>query len=139
MLIRVRQAKGGRERYSLLSPRLLQVLRAYWLLERPAVWLFPGASAAEPVSADFARQAFDRARRAAGITKHCTPHTLRHCFATHLLDAGTDLVVLQKLLGHMSIRTTSRYTQVSTQRLQAVVSPLDLLPGPQTPPAGERG
>jgi site-specific recombinase XerD len=139
MLLRVRQAKGGRERYSLLSPRLLQVLRDYWRLQRPAVWLFPGAGAAEPVSTDFARQAFDRARRAACITKHCTPHTLRHCFATHLLDTGVDLVVLQKLLGHTSIRTTSRYTQVSTQRLQAVVSPLDLLPDPTARPADKKG
>jgi len=135
MLIHVRHAKGGRERYTVLSPRLLQVLRDYWRLQRPAVWLFPGATAAEPVSADFARQAFARARRDAGISKHCTPHTLRHSFATHLLDAGVDLVLLQKLLGHVSIRTTSRYTQVSNERLQAVVSPLDLLPDLKARPA----
>lgn len=139
MLIHVRQAKGGRERYSLLSPRLLTELRDYWRLERPAVWLFPGDSPAQPVSTDFAREAFDRACRATRLTKHCTPHTLRHCFATHLLDAGVDLVVLQKLLGHRSISTTSLYTQVSTERLQGVVSPLDLLPDPKARPAGEKG
>jgi integrase/recombinase XerD len=139
MLIRVRHAKGGRERYTLLSPRLLQVLRDYWRLERPAVWLFPGGTPAEPVSADCARQAFLSACRDAGLARHCTPHTLRHSFATHLLEAGVDLVVLQKLLGHQSLRTTSRYTHVSTEHLRTVVSPLDLLPNLETRPTGERG
>jgi integrase/recombinase XerD len=138
MLLHVRHAKGGRERCTLLSPRLLQVLREYWRLERPLVWLFPGGSPAEPLSADSARQAFTAACLDAGLTKHCTPHTLRHCFATHLLEAGVDLVVLQKLLGHQSIRTTSRYTHVSTERLQSIVSPLDLLPNFETKPTGER-
>jgi integrase/recombinase XerD len=128
MLLHVRHAKGGRERYTLLSPRLLQVLRDYWRLERPPLWLFPGSTPAEPVSADFARQAFTRACLDAGLTKRCTPHALRHSFATHLLEAGVDLVVLQQLLGHASIHTTTRYTQVSTEHLQAIVSPLDLLP-----------
>jgi site-specific recombinase XerD len=138
MLIHVRHPKGGRERYTLLSPRLLQVLRDYWRLARPAVWLFPGATAAEPVSADAARQAFTRSCQDAGLTKRCTPHTLRHCFATHLLEAGVDLVVLQKLLGHQSIRTTSRYTHVSSEHLRTVVSPLDLLPDLEAGPAKDR-
>jgi integrase/recombinase XerD len=139
MLIQVRHPKGGRERYTLLSPRLLQVLRDYWRLERPTVWLFPGATPNEPLSADCARQAFAGACRDAALTKHCTPHTLRHCFATHLLEAGVDRVVLQKLLGHQSIRTTSRYTHVSTEHLQTIVSPLDLLPNIGTRPTGGRG
>jgi integrase len=105
MLIRVRHAKGGRERLTLLFPRLLDELRQYWRLGKPRLWLFPGACPDEPLSTDAARQAF---ARAAGLTRHCTPHTLHHCFATHLLDAGADLVVLQALLGHQSIKSTAR-------------------------------
>ena len=135
MLIHVRHAKGDRERDTLLSPRLLVELRAYWRRERPALWLFPAGTPAEPVSADFARQVFAKACRDAGLIRHCTPHALRHSFATHLLEAGVDLVVLQRLLGHASIRTTSRYTHVSTELIQSVVSPLDLLPtAPSVPP-----
>ena len=139
MLIHVRHPKGGCERYTLLSPRLLQVLRDYWLLARPAVWLFPGRTPAEPLSTDAARQALTCACQDAGLTKRCTPHTLRHCFATHLLEAGVDLVVLQKLLGHTSIRSTSRYTHVSTEHLRTVISPFDLLPDIAARPAQERG
>lgn len=134
MLLHVRHPKGGRERYTLLSPRLLQALRDYWRLNRPPLWLFPGPTAAEPVSTDVARQAFAHACLTAGLTKHCTPHALRHSFATHLLEVGVDLAVLQKLLGHSSIRTTTRYTHVSTEHLQSIVSPLDLLPTIPTQP-----
>lgn len=133
MLVRVRHAKGGKERITLLSTKLLEVLRAYWREEKPQLWLFPGATPDQPLSSDAARQALQKASLDAGLTKKCTPHTLRHCFATHLLDAGADLVVLQALLGHQSIRTTSRYTHISVQRIQKVVSPLDLLP--TMPPA----
>jgi integrase/recombinase XerD len=136
MVLHVRHPKGGRERLTLLSPRLLQELRAYWLAERPRDWLFPGDTPAEPVSTDAARQAFARAARAAGLTQKSTPHTLRHCFATHLLDAGADLVVLQALLGHRSLTSTTRYTHVTTGRLRRIVSPLDLLPA--VPPAPGR-
>jgi integrase/recombinase XerD len=116
-----------------LSVKLLEVLRAYWREEKPQLWLFPGATPDQPLSCDVAREALHKASLDAGLTKKCTPHTLRHCFATHLLDAGADLVVLQALLGHHSIRTTSRYTHISVQRIQKVVSPLDLLP--TIPPA----
>lgn len=128
MLLRVRHPKGGRERLTLLSPRLLEELRTYWKLEKPRLWLFPGTSPAEPLSTDSARQALRQASLDAGLTQKCTPHTLRHCFATHLLDAGVDLVVLQALLGHQALKTTIRYTHVSTHRLRQIVSPLDLLP-----------
>jgi integrase/recombinase XerD len=133
MLIHVSHPKGGQERITLLSAKLLEVLRAYWQEEKPRLWLFPGATPDQPLSRDVAREAMHKASLDAGLTKKCTPHTLRHCFATHLLDAGTDLVVLQALLGHHSIRTTSRYTHISVQRIQKVVSPLDLLP--TIPPA----
>jgi integrase/recombinase XerD len=128
MVIRVRAGKGGKERLTVLSPRLLEVLRAYWRLARPSVWLFPGATPARPVALDTARSVFHRASAQAGLPRGYTPHSLRHSFATHLLDAGTDLVMIQNLLGHRSIQTTSRYTHVSLARLQQATSPLDLLP-----------
>lgn len=137
MVVHVRHPKGGQERITLLSPKLLEVLRAYWCAYRPRVWLFPGKTPAEPLSTDAARQALQQTSLDAALTKKCTPHTLRHCFATHLLDAGVDLVVLQALLGHSSIRTTSRYTHISVQRLRKVVSPLDLLPT-MPPPSAEQ-
>jgi site-specific recombinase XerD len=128
MVIRVRHAKGGRERLTLLSPRLLEELRSYWRQERPPLWLFPGATPEQPLAADAARKALASICVAAGITTRCTPHTLRHCFATHLLEAGTDLAVLQSLLGHRALKTTTRYTHISTRHLHQVPCPLDLLP-----------
>jgi site-specific recombinase XerD len=128
MLVHVRHAKGGKERITLLSAKLLEVLRIYWMEQKPRPWLFPGKTPDRPLSSDAARQALEQICLDAGLTKKCTPHTFRHSFATHLLDAGVDLVVLQALLGHHSIRTTSRYTHISVQRIQKVISPLDLLP-----------
>jgi site-specific recombinase XerD len=128
MVIRIRDGKGGKERLTLLSPRLLMLLRRYWCIAKPTAWLFPGQDPTQPLSPDAVRAVFRKARAKAGITKPCTPHALRHAFATHLLDAGTDLVLIQTLLGHESIHTTSRYTHVSTQRLQKTASPLDRLP-----------
>ena len=128
MLVHVRHAKGGKERITLLSAKLLEVLRIYWVEQKPRPWLFPGKTSDRPLSSDAARQALEQICLDAGLTKKCTPHTFRHSFATHLLDAGVDLVVLQALLGHHSIRTTSRYTHISVQRIQKIVSPLDLLP-----------
>lgn len=133
-LIHVRHAKGGRERLTLLSPRLLEELRQYWLLDRPRPWLFPAKSAAHPLSTDSARNALTQAALDAGLTRPCTPHALRHSFATHLLEAGTELVVIQALLGHQSLRTTMRYTRVSARLLQSIASPLDLLPIPMKVP-----
>lgn len=133
MLVRVRHAKGGKERLTLLSPKLLEVLRGYWREEKPRGWLFPGPMPDRPLTSDAARRALAQVCLDAGLTRPCTPHTLRHCFATHLLDAGVDLVVLQALLGHHSIKTTSRYTHVTVRRLQGLVSPLELLPTPPPP------
>jgi integrase/recombinase XerD len=127
MVIHVR-GKGGKERLTVLSRRLLQVLRAYWRVAKPRLWLFPGARPDRPVSVDATRNVFHRACEAAGLPLGYIPHSLRHSFATHLLDAGTDLVLIQQLLGHASIRTTSCYTHVSLARLQQAPSLLDRLP-----------
>lgn len=127
MLIRINQGKGKKDRYTLLSSRLLQELRAYWRLERPSPWLFPGHAPKPPMPSGTAGKIYDRARRRAGITHGSGIHTLRHCFATHLLDAGVDPRTIQVLLGHSSLKTTARYLHVSRQHLANVKSPLDLL------------
>jgi len=129
MLIRVEQGKGKKDRYTLLSERLLTELRAYWRRFRPQPWLFPGTH----LSASAAQRAYEKARGRAGIAKGSGIHTLRHCFATHLLEAGVEVVVIQKLLGHASITTTMRYVQVSRKLLGATKSPLDLLRVPTEP------
>jgi integrase/recombinase XerD len=126
MVLRVR-GKGDKERYTLLPPRLLHVLRVYWKLYRPTDLLFPGRTPAGHICPDTVRQVLAKAAAAAGLAK-CTPHTLRHSFATHLLDQETELVVIQALLGHQSIRTTTLYTHVSTAKIQKTQSPLERLP-----------
>jgi len=127
MLIRVNQGKGKKDRYTLLSTRLLQELRAYWRLERPTPWLFPGHDPKRHMPSGTAGKIYDRARWRAGIAHGSGIHTLRHCFATHLLDAGVDPRTIQVLLGHGSLKTTARYLHVSRQRLANIKSPLDLL------------
>jgi integrase/recombinase XerD len=127
MVIRVCGGKGGRDRETILSPRLLRILREYWKQERPVDWLFPGRNGIDPIGCGAVRKAFKDACRRAGIGKRATPHTLRHSFATHLLDEGTELVVIQALLGHASYRTTLRYIHLSTRHLQTTRSPLDRL------------
>ena len=128
MLLRIRDGKGGRDRYSMLSPRLLGVLRAYWKAERPAgSYLFPGQKADAPLSAESVRAVQRKVAKQCGIKKHATPHVLRHSFATHLLEAGTDIRTIQVLLGHRSIRTTQIYTHVSPEHVGRVKSPLDTL------------
>ena len=136
MLIHIRKGKGGTDRYVLLSPHLLTALRDYWRIVRPkGPYLFEGARAGHPISLRPIREAIKEAALKAGITKRVTPHTLRHAFATHLLEDGADIRVIQTLLGHSSIGTTVRYTQVTTTHLGTIRSPLDKLP-PLTPKNG---
>jgi integrase/recombinase XerD len=127
MVIRIRQGKGQKDRYVMLSPRLLQILRAYWKAARPDKVLFPGAAPDRPITAGSIRKICHRARQAAGLAKNITVRTLRHSFATHLLEAGTDLRTIQVLLGHHSFNTTARYVHVATASLPSVKSPLDRL------------
>ena len=126
-LVHVRQAKGGKERVVMLGPRMLSTLRAYWRFVRPpSPWLF-ASTRGGPLSAEVARRALKRAAEAAQLTK-VTPRALRHSFATHLLEDGTDLRVIQVLLGHESIRTTARYVRVSLEMISKTPSPFDRLP-----------
>lgn len=132
MMLRVEQGKGQKDRYVMLSPKLLETLRAYWKAGRPAEWLFPGERPGRPISKDAVEQACQRAHRVSGIKKPITPHSLRHAFASHLLEAGTDVRKIQLLLGHRSLATTARYLKVATTTVCATTSPFDLLP--QIPP-----
>jgi len=127
MLIHVRQGKGKKDRVVPLSAVLLEQLRAYWLLRRPTSWLFPGQSDDKPLDVSTLQRACKRARRAAAIGKPVTVHTLRHCFATHLLEAGTDIRTIQALLGHATLSTTTVYTHVQRRLVTATRSPLDLI------------
>ncbi len=136
MVIRVRQAKGRRDRYVMLSPRLLTLLREYWKLERPTDWLFPGDVPGNPITGKAVHKICVRAAENAGLGKHVTVHTLRHSFATHLLEAGTDIRTIQILLGHRKLETTAIYTHVSPATVEATQSPLDRiqpLPGEARP------
>jgi site-specific recombinase XerD len=138
MLIHVRVAKRNRERYVMLGVRLLAALRMWWCIERPAreAFLFPGAKAGSHVSPDAVGAVLKKAAVTAGIAKRAHTHLLRHSFATHLLEAGTDIRVIQRLLGHGSIRTTERYTHVSTAHVGRTKSPLDLLGTEEAKPLG---
>jgi integrase/recombinase XerD len=127
MLIHVEDGKGGRDRYAMLSPRLLAILRAYWHRARPGLWLFPGQEPSEHVSTSALQSACRVARRRARIGKPVTAHTLRHSFATHLLESGTDIRVIQVLLGHVDLASTARYAQVATNLIAATPSPFDRL------------
>jgi integrase/recombinase XerD len=133
-VIRIEQGKGGKDRYVMLSAQLLQILRAYWRLARPARWLFPGREPNHPVSVATLQEACRVATRAAALSKPVTVHTLRHSFATHLLEAGTDIRIIQVLLGHARLATTARYAQVATRMLAGTPSPLDRLSLKVMPP-----
>jgi integrase/recombinase XerD len=126
-VIHVRQGKGGKDRYVMLPAKLLDAMRVYWRMEKPADFLFPGQHGRSHIAPASLRATVECATSAAGIKKRVTPHSLRHSFATHLLELGTDSRIIQALLGHSHITTTSDYTDVSTQFLQRVRSPLDLL------------
>jgi len=135
MMLRVDQGKGHVDRDVMLSPRLLEELRAYWKVARPKVWLFHGDIAGCPITTGAIEQACQKAQRACGIHKPITPHSLRHAFATHLLERGVDVRRIQLLMGHRSLATTARYLKVATSTICATTSPLDLLPnvGPPQP------
>jgi site-specific recombinase XerD len=139
LLLRIEQGKGRKDRFAMLSPKLLDLLRDWYRIARPKVWLFPGRDAILPLTTRQFSRAVHTAAAMAEITKRVTPHTLRHSFATHLLEQNIDVRVVQVLLGHAKLETTALYTQVATNTIRDVMSPLDRLtpltaPRP-TPPA----
>jgi site-specific recombinase XerD len=125
MMIRVNEGKGLKDRYSLLGERNLEMLRLYWKAYRPLEWLFPGRNASEPVSISAIQRVFKTSLEKAGIKKKASVHTLRHCFATHLLESGTDLYYIQRLLGHKSASTTSVYLHITGKDIGKIKSPID--------------
>lgn len=131
MLVRVEQGKGRKDRYVMLSPELLELLRAWWRMARPKGWLFPGRDPGQPITPRQLNRALKVAAASAGLDKPVSMHTLRHCFATHLLERKTDVRVIQALLGHKKLDTTARYTRVAIKTLGAVQSPLTHLRSPQ--------
>jgi len=136
MLLRVEQGKGQRDRNGMLSPRLLEVLREWWLIGQPTTWLFPGR---DPLVAISTKQIYRAVRNTAadiGIKKRVSPHTLRHSFATHMLEQGVDIRLIQVALGHSKLDTTARYAHVASKVLRDMVSPLDRL-SPLVPKKGE--
>lgn len=135
MVIQVRHGKGAKDRTVMLSAQLLRILRVYWRLTRPGDWLFPGRSPDKPIDVQVLHAACRSATRAAGLVKRVSVHTLRHSFATHLLESGTDIRIIQVLLGHTNLSTTARYTHVATTTIAATQSPLDRLRLEVVPPA----
>jgi integrase/recombinase XerD len=135
MMIRIEEGKGGKDRYAMLSPQLLTILRGYWRLVKPGQWLFPGRDESRPIDSQVLHAACRSAYKAAGLAKRVTVHTLRHSFATHLLEAGTDIRIIQVLLGHSNLSTTARYTRVASTTIRNTASPLDRLRLDVVPPA----
>ncbi len=127
MLIRVQQGKGRRDRYTILPPTLLESLREYWKSSRPRHLLFPGQAPERPLTQNSMHRAVRRIRKKAGLKKPLTTHTMRHCFATHLLEAGVDLRTIQLLLGHRSLNTSAMYLHVAAGALRSDGKPIDLL------------
>jgi site-specific recombinase XerD len=141
MVIRVALGKGGKDRYVMLSPKLLEILRRYWRATHPKEWWFPGAFPGRPITRGAVEDACQKANRISGLSKHVTPHLLRHAFAVHLLESGTDLRTIQLLLGHRSLSTTAQYLRIATSKICGTSSPLDLLPHPapiEPPPTPPR-
>ena len=144
MIVHIRGGKGRKDRDVMLSPVLLEALREHWRRLKPKVWLFPGGrwhNATQPIDTKTLRHACYYATRRAGLHKAVHPHTLRHCFATHLHEAGADLRTIQLLLGHRDLEETSLYLHLSSRRLSATASPLDALalsaPGKKKEPPGD--
>ncbi len=139
MLLRIEQGKGRKDRFAMLSPQLLGLLRDWWRIARPQVWLFPGRDRINPLTTRQFNRAVHATTHMAEIAKRVTPHTLRHSFATHLLEQNIDIRVIQVLLGHAKLETTSLYTRVATNTIRTVMSPLDRLTplraGRDEPPA----
>ncbi len=130
MVIRVEQGKGQKDRYVMLSPKLLEILRNWWRLEKPKPWLFPSNIPGRHLTRFAVEDACQEARRASGISKPISPHSMRHAFAVHLLEHGVDVRRIQLLLGHRSLATTARYLKIATSQVCSTTSPFDLLPQP---------
>jgi site-specific recombinase XerD len=131
MMIRIEQGKGAKDRYTLLSPRLLSELRRYWMLYRPKHWLFPSKDGEHPISDGTVHRIYHTAKGRAGIAKDGGIHSLRHAFATHLLEAGVDIHTIQRLMGHGHISSTLRYFHLARKHLASTPSPLELLEHPE--------
>jgi site-specific recombinase XerD len=130
MVIQIEQGKGQKDRYVMLSPKLLETLRSYFRAVRPKGWLFAGDIAGQPIDRSSVELACQKARRLSGIRKPITPHSMRHAFAVHLLESGTDVRTIQLLLGHRSLATTARYLRIAASKVCSTSSPFDLLPRP---------
>jgi integrase/recombinase XerD len=133
MTIRVEQGKGSKDRYVMLSEQLLLILRDWYRFARPTTWMFPGVIPGTHITRDGIGDACKLALKCSGLSKPVSPHSMRHAFATHLLERGTDLRTIQLLLGHRSLSTTARYLRMATSKVCATRSPLDLLPQPLPP------
>jgi site-specific recombinase XerD len=130
MVIRVDQGKGHKDRYVMLSPKLLERLRNYFRVVRPRGWLFEGNVPGQPITRGAVERVCQKAAHISGIRKPISPHSMRHAFAVHLLESGTDVRTIQLLLGHRSLATTARYLRIATSKVCSTSSPLDLLPRP---------
>ena len=130
MVLRVEQGKGRKDRYVMLSPKLLEILRDWWRVERPDHWLFPGDTPDRHITTNSVALVCRDVQRICKIPKPITPHSLRHAFAVHLLESGTDVRTIQLLLGHRSLATTAKYLRIATSKVCSTASPLDLLPRP---------
>jgi len=132
MVIRVEQGKGQKDRYVMLSPKLLEILREWWRMAKPKPWLFPGDIPGRHITRSAVELICRDAHQVSRISKPVTPHSLRHAFAVHLLERGTDVRTIQLLLGHRSLATTARYLRIATSKVCSTTSPFDLLPQPVT-------